>query len=152
MKEIKLTNTYLVALVDDEHFERLSKFEWRLDNQGYVTTGQKKHMVMMHQLLHTPDAGCITDHKDRCKLNNQMYNLRNATKAQNATNSKHYKSSTTGYRGVSLYARTGKFIAGIKVNKVRVHLGFFDSAVEAAKAYNEAAIKHHGEFATLNNI
>ena len=40
------------------------------------------------------------------------------------------------------------------VNKIKkeIHLGHFKTKEEAAIAYNNAAIKYHGEFASLNVI
>jgi hypothetical protein len=41
-------------------------------------------------------------------------------------------------------------VARIGFEKKEIHLGYFRSEIEAAKAYDRAAIKYHGEFASLN--
>jgi len=43
-----------------------------------------------------------------------------------------------------------KWVAYIKKNKIQQFLDSFDDEIEAAKAYDEAAKKYHGEFANLN--
>ena len=53
---------------------------------------------------------------------------------------------------MSWYKRTKKFKAQININNKRTGLGYFENKIEAAKAYNEAAIKYYGEFANLNKI
>jgi hypothetical protein len=40
--------------------------------------------------------------------------------------------------------------ARIRVNGKRISLGLFKDEIEAAKAYDRAARKYHGEFASLN--
>lgn len=57
---------------------------------------------------------------------------------------------TSVYRGVSLDRRSGKWVATLAVNKVRVLQAAFDDELEAALAYDAAARKHLGGKARLN--
>jgi len=41
-------------------------------------------------------------------------------------------------------------MAGITADNEKYHLGYFTNEIQAAKAYDNAARKHHGEFASLN--
>ena len=43
-----------------------------------------------------------------------------------------------------------KWTAQIKVDGKHIHLGYFQSEKEAAKAYDKAALKYFGEFANPN--
>lgn len=91
----------------------------------------------------------LTDHKDGNGLNNQRDNIRICNYTQNNCN-RNVRESNTGYIGVTYY-KQGRYIrARIKVNKKEVNLGSFKTAEDAAIAYDEAALKYHGEFANLN--
>jgi len=80
---------------------------------------------------------------------NRRANLRPATIAQNAWNSRRRK-NRSGYKGVWYAKDKGKFRAAIWHNNKREYLGYFDCPICAAKAYDRAAKKYHGEFASLN--
>jgi hypothetical protein len=82
-------------------------------------------------------------------LNNQRYNLRIATPAQNAYNSRRRRDNKTGYKGVSYIKASGLYLASIRLNGKTIHLGFHGSALAAYGAYCRAAPIHHGEFARL---
>ena len=111
---------------------------------------------MMHRLVAERAGlqlnGYQIDHRDINGLNNRKGNLRVATKSQNRANIGLPVNSTSGHKGVTWDAATQKWRARIGVDGSRIHLGLFDFVIEAARAYNAAAIKHFGEFACLNPV
>lgn len=87
------------------------------------------------------------DHKNLDRGANWIKNLRPASSAENARNSGKPKNNTSGYKGVCLIKKTGKWHAQITVNWKNIHLGYFQTPEAAYAAYCAAAAKHHGEFA-----
>lgn len=140
MKEIKLKNSELVALVDDEMYEELNKYEWRAcqawGNSYRATTG---HDIFMHHLvIGKPEPSLVTDHIDRNPLNNQRKNLRFVSKSENGFNSKTRADNTSGRKGISWNKLVGKWRAYIHINKKEKHLGYFSTVDEAVMAREKA--------------
>jgi hypothetical protein len=106
------------------------------------------HICILNKMGIVIPKGFKGDHEDRNKLNNQEYNLRVATNSQNNINC--IQKSTSGYRGVCYHKRDKVFQAHINVEGKQKHLGYFDDPIVAAKTYDNAARKYHGEFAILN--
>jgi hypothetical protein len=104
---------------------------------------------MGRAILNAP-AGMIVDHRDGDGLNNQRENLRLCTHSQNMQNRRLQRNNRSGYKGVYWIKAQGVWAARITVNRVPINLGRFDTAEQAARAYDEAALKYHGEFARLN--
>lgn len=94
----------------------------------------------------------MVDHRNQDTLDNRRSNLRSATRRQNRANSKR-QTSGTGFRGVTRDKRMKKgnmYYAAIKAPGGVEYLGSFSTAEAAARAWDRAAVKHHGEFAALN--
>ena len=161
MKEILLTQGK-VALVDDENYGCLSRYKWFASKPGGSRTfyalrkasedGMWK-TVFMHRIILGIDDGIGIDHIDGNGLNNTRVNLRVAGVDQNQWNrQKTVSSASSQYKGVSWHKTTGKWQANIRENTRCTHLGLFEKEIEAALAYNNAAVKCFGEFARPNVI
>lgn len=112
-------------------------------------------MYAVHQIVYLIHHGVIPDeidHIDGDKTNNLIDNLRPCTSTQNKGNVGLLRSNRSGYRGVSLNTRTGFYHAQIKIHGKQTYIGRFLLPEDAAKAYNNAAIAHFGEFARLNPV
>lgn len=152
MKEIPLTQGK-VALVDDEDYEWLIKFKWHYGAKYARISSQDvemKSMSYMHRIIMKAPAGMLVDHANGDRLDNRKHNLRVCTKSQNEMNSIFQSNNKTGYKGVFWDQNRAKYRSEIGIDGKRVFLGRFDCKHEAARAYNTAAMKYHGEFARLN--
>lgn len=159
--EIPLVNTSYVAIVDDEDCALVSSHRWFKTKGGtpgrcyYAKAkirlpefGRMARLVFMHSFLIGKKDGFQIDHKNCNGLDNRRDNLRWATPSQNSTNRDVADHGLSSYRGV--YLLQGRWRATIGVERKRLHLGLFLTEEEAAIAYDEAAIRLHGEFARLN--
>jgi hypothetical protein len=104
---------------------------------------------MHRQILGAP-PGQQVDHINGDTLDNRRVNLRLATHGQNQHNRGKYRNNKSGYKGVSWDKAAGKWRAQIKFNNKKYNLGRYHDPIEAALAYDAAAIRLHGAFARLN--
>lgn len=154
MKKIKIHNNKkeCYATIDDEDYDSIRQYRWVL-SRGYAIysgcEGGKKFTISMHRLIMNPKKHEQIDHINRDRLDNRKSNLRICTHAQNCQNTSR-RGGRSGYRGVR--KDWNRYEAIIVAHGIKYALGRFDTAREAAEAYNEAAIKYHGEFAVLNKI
>lgn len=155
MKEIKLANDRGVALVDDDDYEMLNQYKWRLNNRYIITNikiNNKWINKSIHRLIMNEPKEMYVDHIDHNSLNNQKFNLRIVTNSQNQMNRKKSKVSSSNFKGVYWYKRDKKWRAYITTNKKNYYLGVFKDEVNAAIAYNNKAKELHGEYACLNEV
>lgn len=164
MKKIKLTQGK-VALVDNEDYEFLNQYNWKAKKTRtdiyYADTniGQengKQTSLLIHRLILQKELEknpkLEVDHINHNGLDNQKHNLRLVTRSQNQMNNRHRKNNSSEYRGVSFHKKSNKWQARICLNKTKIHLGLYDNEIDAADAYNKAAIELFKEYGYLNKI
>lgn len=148
-----------IVYYDDSDHELVSKYNWRpaVSRKGNVYAvssiyhkDKKNNSTLLMHIIIMGAKGI--DHIDHNGLNNRRYNLRVATQRQNAKNMGLSILNKFGVKGVSYDKRKQRYSAHITSDYKHFYLGQFSSLYEAAIKYNEAAIKYHGEFASLNEI
>ena len=119
-----------------------------------MKTSHQIHTLVAQEFLDKPevDYQLVIDHKDRNKLNNQTSNLRYVSQSQNLMNSSKRLNTSSLFKGVYLDKSRTAWRAQIGVNKTRLHLGYYDDEVEAARVYNTKAVELFGEYACLNEL
>lgn len=158
MKTIQLTQGK-VAFVDDEDFDWLSQSKWHavemkprtLPPYWYARrfcgrSPEYMHSAILKRMGYFQDC----DHKDGNALNNQRSNLRPCSDGQNNANRRKQIGTTSNYKGVSFCKSRGLWEAKIGINLKRQFLGRYQIEIDAAMAYDAAAIVYFGEFARLN--
>lgn len=154
-KQIPLSRGYF-AIVDDEDYEMLMAYKWHISHFGYAQTSvggrENKRNILMHRLLMEVPKGMEIDHINGDRIDNRRCNLRLVTRSQNMHNMSGNTNTSSRFKGVSWDKDRNLWAVNIQTNGKSVHLGRYASEIEAARAYNIAAVQQHGEFARLNEI
>mgnify|MGYP000567710127 CR=1 FL=1 len=141
------------ATIDAEDAELVGKHNW-CSNGRYVMTALplgngKQRTLLLHRLVMGEPEGKMVDHRNGNPLDNRKAALRLATNAENQYNRGAPANNTSSQKGVYWYKRDQKWLARIQHEGKSIHLGYFTVLEEAAKAYREAAVKYHKEFANF---
>ena len=148
-REIILTQSK-IALVDDDDYEKVWNYRWRLMATKKFLYAGNAELGFLHRYIMKCPSGLCVDHINHNGLDNRKENLRICTYLQNRMNSK--SSNKNGYKGICYYSKIKKYSAKICINHKNYYLGVFSTKEEAADAYNQKAIELYGEYACLNVI
>jgi AP2 domain len=164
-KEIQLTQGQ-VAIVDDGDYGWLTSWKWYAQwnpktksfyaarrGAGSCAGGKdRRGVILMHREILGLTDKRLVNHWNHNTLDNQRHNLKDVNNAQNTRHSGKRCNNTSGFKGVTWYASPQKWGARIQsgTEKGRIFLGVRDTKIEAARLYDMAAIKYHGDFAILN--
>ena len=157
MSRIILLTQGQEAIVDDWRYDELNAFkwcaQWNSDTKAFYaerktsrTSGFKT--IRMHAIVARTPKGLCTDHINRNTLDNREENLRVCTRSENNMNRGKRTDNTSGFKGV--FKSGNKWTSKIQAGQTVYCLGSFATREEAARAYDIAAKKIHGEYAMLN--
>jgi hypothetical protein len=147
------------TILDQEDYYRLNQFKWYVNGNGFkfyafrniIIGPGRTRMLSMHRDIMNSPKGLLVDHKNHDSLDNRRQNLRLATHSQNTCNKQSKRTGCSSkFRGVSYDKKRGYWNTQVVCEGKMVFFGRFKNEFDAAKAYDEAAKKHHGEFARLN--
>jgi len=133
----------------------------QMNDKGYYSimlyNNGKCKFFRIHRLLakyFLPDyqEDMFVDHIDRNPLNNKLDNLRIVNKQQNQCNQTKQKNCSSIYKGVHFDKSRNKWQSYIQMNYKRIHLGRYQTELEAAQKYNEYIEKNNLEFYPKNEI
>lgn len=138
------------AIIDDADAHRITRLRWAYATRGmslsYVQTSTRPVRLMHQVVLGDPPVGQVIDHINGNTFDNRRSNLRFCSQGDNAKN----RVGRDGFKGVRHRPQSDNWQARITVNYREMHLGVFQTADEAARAYDDAARLHYGEFARTN--
>lgn len=139
----------------------ISKRQKRGDIVGYVNNHGYKMINIFSEnynisrlifLYHKGFLREVIDHIDKDKGNDKIENLRGCTFRENMRNRTCAKNSSSRYLGVSYNSKTNNYTAKIRVDEGKSIRKNFKDEDKAALFYNEMALLHFKEFASLNII
>lgn len=124
---------------------------WQLE----LTHGGDRHRLQAHRVVYylstEEDPGELeVDHINRDRGDNRIENLRLCTHRENGRNLTPREGGSSAFHGVSYHAARDRWRAYIQTEEGSLYLGSFPTEQGAARAYDQAALQHHGEFATVN--
>jgi len=150
-----------VTIIDADDYGLVIPHRWRIREKvrpeghtwgPYAVTDLKTKVpgstnFGMHSLI---TGWPLVDHANGNGLDNRRSNLRPATIAQNSQNRRPPVGGSSKFKGVCWNRVSQKWQAGIKINGKSHYLGLFAAEIDAANAYDEAALEAYGEYAYLN--
>jgi hypothetical protein len=146
------------TIVEPRDYYSLRRFKWFVHGNGSnlyaarsaLTDDLRSRIIYMHRQLMSPPAGLVVDHRNCDSLDNRRANLRVVTQAVNMRNRRKRKNASSHYIGIWFDNKRNKWTAQIRYNGHKLWLGRFDSELDAARAYDVAAIKYFGASVRLN--
>jgi hypothetical protein len=146
------------TLIDEADFDTVGRSKWYAHETKYAFYAARRIMGLgsktgvftyLHRYLVDAPPKTDVDHKNGDCLDNRGNNLRVLDRTRNMQNSRR-SCGKSRFKGVGAAWKEGNWTARIRVDGIVIHLGTHPSQENAAKAYDDAAVKYFGEFACTN--
>lgn len=147
-------NTHKQFIFDIDDYEKVKKYHWYEESNGYIrSSGKKKEdRFHIHRLIMGFPEGMNIDHINHNTFDNRKSNLRVVTASQNAMNRIKSSNNTSGISGVVWVKNRNKWKSQIKLNDQLIFLGEYDKFEDAEKARKQAEEKYFGEYSYDNSM
>lgn len=140
------------TLVDHADFDWLDQWNWQAIPSGqtfYASRARRRGearpstVVLMHREIMDASNELEVDHINGDGLDNRRSNLRLVTRTENLRHRSTFRNSKSGFKGVQYNSANGKW-------RATLNLGTFDTAEEAARAYDRVIRRLFGSLAKTN--
>jgi len=141
-----------VFLFDAEDYEKTKHHQWyvkRVGDRYYVQTANR---ILLHRLIMNAPKWCEVDHISLNPLDNRKKNMRICTHRQNQCNHPIQSNNTSGVSGVHWQKNRHTWNARIKYFGKEIHLGAYQTFVEAVQARNEGMKWLFGEYGRYEDV
>ena len=134
----------------------ISKAAGCIGKDGYIEIKICRSAYKLHRLVYIWHFGSIekkdvVDHISGDNTDNRINNLQAISNQKNIMKQRGRSDNTSGYRGVCWSERDNKWLAHIRFDNHRIHVGYIENIEDAAIAYDHAAIELFGSrFAQTN--
>lgn len=134
-------------MIDKEDYNKVKEYSWYIENNGYVRGKVNNKKVSLHRFILDVPENMVVDHINHNPLDNRRSELRICKITENMMNKVIYSNNKSGIKGVYYYKWSNKWVATIKFNRQKVHLGYFKTKEEAIETRKKAEEKYYGEYA-----
>lgn len=144
-------NTNNQFIFDKEDYEKISKYHWYEEYDGYIRSSNKNRIYLSRLIMNAPDDMYV-DHINHNLKDNRKSNLRIVTTSQNAMNRILRSNNTSSVVGVVWVEKQKKWKAEIKLNGKTHYLGSYEKFEDAEKKRKAAEDSLFGEYSYDNSV
>jgi hypothetical protein len=149
-----LNSKKMYAIIDEYDYAQIRQYRWYVQFSGHRYYARRQWIIdgkLYRQYMHDLIMRCIgVDHDNGNGLDNRRVNLRVANQSQNGGNEIKGTGTSSQYKGVYWHKLRQKWVAQIDINRHHMYLGIYVDEIDAARAYDSAAIKYFGRYANVN--